>query len=84
MGMTQVKQVAEFIDKCPDVYFGERLKERFVLEYNKLLDEENLEGDDLFNSLLDFASQGTTEFTQRAAGLAVLVYLFERCEVFEK
>lgn len=83
MGMTQVKQVAEFIDSCLDVDFGERLKGRFVIEYNRLLKKENLEGDDLFNSLFDFASLGSNEFKQRAAGLAVLVYLFEKCEVFE-
>lgn len=84
MGMTQVKQVAEFIDKCPDIDFGDRLKIGFVVEYEKLKNEESLLGDDLFNSLLDFASGGATDFKQRAAGLAVLVYLFEKCEVFER
>ena len=84
MGMTQVKQVTEFIDKCPDADFGDRLKVGFVNEYNKLKDKESLSGDDLFNSLLDFASGGAMDFKRKAAGLAVLVYLFEKCEVFEK
>lgn len=82
MGMTQVKQVADFIDKCPDIEFGERLKQGFVEEYERLKNEEGLEGDDLFNALLDFASGGSSDFKQKAAGLSVLVYLFEKCEVF--
>lgn len=84
MGLTQVRQVTHFIDNCPDIDFGERLKQGFVSEYEKLLKEYGLKGDDLFNALLDFASGGSADFKQRAAGLAVLVYLFEKCEVFEK
>ena len=84
MGMTQVKQVRDFITKCPDLEFGERLKQGFVDEYKRLRDEEKLVGDELFDRLLDFACQGFRSFKEKAAGLAVLVYLFEMCEVFEK
>jgi len=84
MGLTQVRQVAHFIDNCPDVEFGEHLKQGFVSEYEKLLKEEGLKGDNLFNALLDFAAGGSNDFKIRAAGLSVLVYLFEKCEVFEK
>jgi len=84
MGLTQVKQVSHFIENCPDVEFGERLKQGFVAEYEKLLNDDKLKGDDLFNSLLNFSAGGSNNFTNRAAGLAVLVYLFEKCEVFEK
>ncbi|MDH5414910.1 MAG: hypothetical protein OEW87_12285 [Flavobacteriaceae bacterium] len=84
MGMTQVKQVSDFINRFPDIEFGNRLKQGFVTEYGKQKNIEHLSGDDLFNSLLDFASGGSNDFKQKAAGLAVLVYLFEKCEVFEK
>jgi hypothetical protein len=84
MGMLQVKQVAHYIDNNPDVEFGERLKQGFVIEYERLKNEENLSGNDLFENLVSFACQGHTSFKQMAAGLAVLVYLFEKCEVFEK
>ena len=84
MGMTQVRQVADFINRCPDMEFGDRLSQGFVKEYDRLKNTEIMSGDDLFNSLLDFASAGITDFKQRAGGLAVLVYLFEKCEVFEK
>lgn len=84
MGMTQVIQVTQYIDESPDVSFGERLKQGFVKEYERLKKEEKLDGDELFMALFDFASVGSNDFKQKAAGLAVLVYLFEKCEVFEK
>ena len=84
MGMIQVRQVKDFIDNCPDIEFGERLKQGFVVEYERLKNEVSLESDDLFNGLLDFASGGSNDFKNRAAGLTILVYLFEKCEVFEK
>lgn len=84
IGMAQVKQVGDFISKIPDIDFGEHLKERFVSEYRRLKNEEKLTGDMLFNGLFEFATRGCNDFIQRAAGLAVLVYLFEKCEVFEK
>jgi len=84
MGMSQVKQVDHFIESCPDEEFGERLKQGFVNEYERLRNNEGLQKDDLFNSLLNFASGGSNDFRNRAAGLTILVYLFEKCEVFEK
>jgi hypothetical protein len=84
MGMTQVKQVSSFLNRIPDIEFGERLKQRFVEEYEILKNAEHLTGDELFSGLLEFASKDSPNFIERAAGLAVLVYLFEKCEVFEK
>jgi hypothetical protein len=84
IGMVQVKQVGDYIDKCPDIEFGEHLKQGFVTEYERLRKQEHLRGDELFESLMEFASQGRTDFKEKAAGLAVLTYLFEKCEVFEK
>jgi hypothetical protein len=83
-GMVQVKQVGDYILKVPDIDFGERLKDGFVSEYQRLKNVEKITGDDLFNGLFEFATRGCKDFKQRAAGLAVLVYLFEKCEVFEK
>lgn len=84
MGMTQVRQVADFISKCPDLEYGDRLRQGFVAEYERLKNIEMISGDDLFDCLLSFASANAADFKQRAAGLTVLVYLFEKCEVFEK
>jgi hypothetical protein len=84
MGMTQVKLVSNFIDKIPDIDFGDRLKQGFIAEYDTLKNIQFLAGDELFDALLNFASGSSQKFNERAAGLSVLVYLFEKCEVFEK
>lgn len=83
MGMAQVKLVKEFIQSMPDAMYGERLRQGFVGKYEQLVKNERLKGDILFDSLLDFASMGSSDFQQRAAGLVVLSYFFESCDVFE-
>jgi len=84
MGLTQVKYVAKFIENFPDIEFGTRLRNGFISEYEKIRGEQGLKGDDLFDELVQFASGGSGNGKLRAAGLSVLVYLFEKCEVFEK
>ena len=86
MGMTQVRQVANFIEKITaiDSDFTNRLINGFVSEYERLRNEEGIRGDELFESLIEFSCGGSSDFKQKAAGLSVLVYLFEKCEVFEK
>jgi hypothetical protein len=81
MGLTQVTQVRTFIAKNPDIYYGERLRYGFVKQFKELYDQE-LRGDALFYPLWDFASTGERDFKTKAAGLSVLVYFFELCEVF--
>ena len=83
MGMTQVKLVEQYIDSNLDNSFGERLRDGFVKEYVRLT-TEGLKGDEMFYSLLGFAGGLTNDPKRNSAGLAVLVHLFEKCEVFEK
>ena len=82
-GTSQVKQVGSFIDKHPDARFGERLTAGFVRQY-EAESGNGLAGDELFEAMWQFACQNHHDFLYKAAGLAVLVYLFEKCEVFEK
>ncbi|OGV49202.1 MAG: hypothetical protein A2017_05945 [Lentisphaerae bacterium GWF2_44_16] len=86
IGMTQVTQVADFIAKMNGIEssFSEKLISSFVNEYEHLKNEGNYSSDELFDRLFDFSCSGSGDFKQRAAGLSVLVYLFEKCEVFEK
>ena len=80
MGMARVTEVRKFVSGQPDMQFGMRLKAGFVSEYKRLL-EGGLKGDLLFMSLVRFAAGRSGN---ESAGLVVLVYLFESCEVFEK
>jgi len=83
-GMIGSNQVDQYLEKHPNPQQGDQIRERFVQEYNRLRNEEKIKDDDLFYSLFDFASLHSNEKTKTRAGLSVLVYLFEKCEVFEK
>ncbi len=83
MGMIGIKQVEEYLNKNPDHGFANRLKHGFVQKYYELK-EQGLTGDNLFYELWNFASVNSNDFKKRAAGLNVLTYFFEICEVFEK
>ena len=85
MGLSVSKQVRAYIESVTqsDPSFPERLKSGFLEQYHRLK-RQGHSGDELFISMCNFAQKGFTEETKRAAGKAVLVYLFETCEVFEK
>jgi hypothetical protein len=85
MGMSKAKEVADFVSHVSiiDANFPEQLKAGFVQKYDALK-KSGLEGDALFESLHEFASGGSNAFARQAAGLAVLLYLFEKCEIFEQ
>jgi len=85
MGLSVASEVSRYIESVAqtDVEFPERLKAGFLEEYWRLR-KEGVTGGDLFELMCRFAQQGFQRQTQRSAGLAVLIYLFEMCEVFEK
>lgn len=85
MGLSVVREVQAFIESVEqtDRGFSERLKSGFFEEYYRLK-REGHSGDYLFDLMCRFAQRGFREEPKRSAGKAVLVYLFERCEVFER
>lgn len=85
MGLSVAQEVRDFVESATqtDRHFPERLKTGFLVEYYRLRDEGHV-GDDLFELMCGFAQRGFREASKRAASQAVLVYLFEACEVFEK
>jgi hypothetical protein len=66
-----------------DPDFPERLKAGFLEEYYRLRKEGHA-GDHLFELMCSFAQRGLRKQADKTAGIAVLVYLFELCDVFEK
>lgn len=85
MGLSKSREVHSFIQHfaIADSEFPERLKAGFVSKYNQLR-TDNISGDALFEAMHQFSCGGSREFKRQAAGLAILAYLFEICEVFEK
>jgi hypothetical protein len=85
MGLTKVAEVRDLIQRLAalDASLPERLHAGFVTEYERLHMDGN-RGDDLFLSLRVFAANGIDNVRMQDAALAVLTYLFEACEVFER
>ena len=85
IGLVQSKQVQQFVEGMSGVdnTFIGRLTSGFVDEYQRQ-HWGGLRGDSLFEAMRLFSVQRRSDFRYQCAGLAVLVYLFERCEVFEQ
>lgn len=84
LGLSMFSEVEAFIQGFGRLnpQFPERLKAGFTGRYNDFVAHE-VRGDALFEALQDFASASSSSFDRQAAGLAVLCYLFQKCEVFE-
>ena len=84
-GMSKVQEVRKFIDHnlSLDPEFANRLIAGFTRQY-KVLTEEGITGDELFDRMYQFSYNNNRSHAIQLAGLAVLSYLFETCEVFEK
>ena len=85
IGLVQSKQVQHFVETMSgiDGTFIGRLISGFVNEYQRNT-QGGLRADPLFEAMRRFSAQGRSDIRYQSAGLAVLVYLFERCEVFEQ
>lgn len=83
LGMTQTNLVENYINENIDINFGSRLRAYFIERYN--IEVVDLKGDALFYSLLNFAAGvGIGDDSARSAGLVVLTYFFNKCDIFEK
>lgn len=85
MGLSVAPVVHRFVENeaMLDSDYPDRLKSGFLTEYYRLR-KEGLRGEPLFAGMCEFAQHGLRHQPERSAAIAVLVYLFERCEVFEK
>jgi hypothetical protein len=83
LGLANAKVVERFVQAFSAIHadYVDQLKAGFLREYNARF-SEGLRGDALFEAVRQFSSSGSGEFVRQAAGLSVLVYLFEKCEVF--
>lgn len=82
IGLTRVKLVANCINESADATLANRLKAGMVREYRRIRNK-GWDGDELFDAMWKMTSKDDGA-KRSAAGLAVLVYFFEACEVFER
>jgi HNH endonuclease len=85
IALAKASVVRQFIDaftKLEDT-FSARLRSGFINAY-ETLKRRGITGDELFQEMLSFATGSKSDLKSQAAGLAILGYYFESCEVFEK
>jgi hypothetical protein len=85
LGLANARVVEQFVSHfaITQPTFPDELKMGFLAEYTARF-AEGLRGDALFQALHAFSSSSSRDFQRQAAGLSVLVYLFEKCEVFQR
>lgn len=83
MGLSQSHLVRRFVEAQGqiDSTYSDGLKAGFVLEYRRLR-MDGLDSDSILDGLIVFASRGARAGHRFAAALAVVIYLFEACEIF--
>ena len=84
-GLCSTSEVNHFIQETAKIEpdFPNKLTARFKKEYYNFV-YDDIKGDELFDSMCYFTQQGFKTQAERSASLAVLIYLFELCEIFEK
>ena len=83
MGLSSMQIIEDYLNKNIDAMFSRRLTTIMSDKYNELK-ESCTNNYDVFYELWSFASGNSDEFIYKAAGLGILTYFFEKCEVFEK
>lgn len=85
IGMQKSTLVAQFFNNWKNPTYGEQIAQAFKSEYMRLRDEvPQLHPDEIFGRL-DAWAGGTANNTpmHKAAVLAVMAYLFDKCDIFE-
>jgi len=84
-GLLKVQEVKKFIEAM-DLsvpYYSDRIRQVFIDRYQHAKETDS-DPDSIFCSLLSSIEGEHPDCGKHAAALAILTYLFERCEVFEK
>lgn len=85
IGMQKSMLVAQFFNNWRNPAYGEQIAQAFNSQYRALRDQvPPLHPDEIFGRLETWAG-GTANITptHKAAVLAVMAYLFDKCEIFE-
>lgn len=83
IGLTKSEAVNNYFSRIYDAKLGDQIASTFNEKYVELKTLE-LPPDDIFVKLQEFISNGRTmSAKEQVASLAVLTYLFERCDIFE-
>jgi hypothetical protein len=85
MGLAKAEEVRHFIENIAKINYpnlAASLKASLNTEYSRQINL-GVRGDELFMHLYAYSSNNSVDPSKQAAGLAVLCYFFETCDVFE-
>jgi hypothetical protein len=84
-GLSRSSEVSSYLNKQSQLEpnFAQCLKNGFKIKYMHFK-EKGLHGDDLFMGILNHVNACAKDMRIMAANLAIICYLFEICEIFEK
>jgi len=83
MGLSSNLTIEDYLNRHPDPSFAAQLTNIMAHKYRELK-SQGLDNYEIFDELWTFASGNHSDFSYKAAGLGILTYFFEKCEVFEK
>jgi len=84
LGMRKSDHVKRFFAQYHDPQYGDRVADAFRVEY-RILKAQGLAPDQIFAGLINFAGGASRgDATHEAAVLAIVSYLFEECDIFER
>ena len=82
LGWQKEALVQQYLRRTPNADLGEPIAEAFRRRY-ATLQGEGLSPDEIFGRLQEYAGATQGSPKRQVAGLAVLSYFFERCDIFE-
>lgn len=82
IGRVKEHLVSNYFSNTGKIEIGESIAEAFRRRYSDLKDQGH-HPDLIFGYLQQYAGGGSRDPREQAAGLAVLSYFFERCDIFE-
>ena len=83
MGLSSNFTIEDYLNRHPDPLLATKLTSIMAQRYHELKTSK-LDSYEIFDELWTFASGNNSDFSYKAAGLGILTYFFEKCEVFEK
>ena len=83
MGLSNSRLVENFINSFPDPNYSNRLKNIFKDRYSDIRKSDE-SSEEVFYDLLKFSTRNFQDSKTIAAGVTILAYYFQICEVFEK
>lgn len=83
IGLLNVYTIEDYLNRHPDTNLSSELTNIMSDKYCELR-SMGLNNVEIFDELKNFACGYSSEFSYIAAGLGILTYFFEKCEVFEK